>query len=181
MGITHHNPGITPLMKIVDIDNGDGYNRNIEHKGMIIRFPKGNTSMLYDVKTINGVKIVFIRYIHYDNRKELLNLLAFAAQWWSQLKPNMVYYREKDRKNGAGKYLMKDMGFERNEVRNELKPFNCLEDGGWPCSCKVYEYIIYGINRKSTTTKQTSKQKRARAKREKNIRINSRKNLKTIV
>ena len=93
----------------------------------------------------------------------------------------MVYYREKDRKNGAGKYLMKDMGFERNEVKNELSPFDCLEDGGWPCSCKIYEYIIYGINRKQSPKKQTESEKRRRAKRDKNVRINSRKNLKTIV
>lgn len=170
----HYNPSMEPFMEVVDLDNGKGYSKNIKRKGMLIRFPRGKTSMLYEVKVIDNVKIVFIKYIHYDTLRELYSLLAFAAQWWSNLKPNMVYYREKDRRNAVGKHLQAKMGFTRCEVKNELLPFSCKVDRGWPCSCKVYEYTIYNV--KSTKAKSTKTAKRRR----KNLRANKSRDLHII-
>lgn len=139
----HYNPYISPFMDIVDSDNGDGYSKNIHRFGNFISIPDSNTKMLYEVKTLEGARIVFIRYIHYDNVDELLNLLAFACQWWTNLKPSMIYMREKSRPNDAGRYLIK-LGFKRTRIPNELKPFDCNIDGV-DCHCPVYEYCAYGV------------------------------------
>lgn len=149
----HYNPYIAPFMDIVDKDNGNGYHKNLPSNGMFITVPNSNTKMFYEVKTINGATIIFIRYIHYDNLKQLMNLLAFACQWWKSAKPNMIYMREKDRKNGAGKYLEK-LGFFKSRVKNDLEEFDCNIDG-WPCKCNVYEYSTYNINRKKKKSSKT--------------------------
>lgn len=145
-----YNPNIAPLMQIIDQENGRGYSVNIKNQGMIIRIPNSTTEMLYEVMIKEeNVKLVFIRYIHYENKRQLLTLLAFAAQWWMKLEPNMIYFCEKDRKNGAGKYL-KLLGFHDDLVKNRLKPFHCLQCGGGdPCTCHVHEYYIYGVKRRS--------------------------------
>ena len=131
-----------PFMKVVDKDNGEGYSVNLPRTGCFITVPNSNTKMMYEVKTIDGSKIVFIRYIHYDTKKQLLSLLAFAVQWWSSLKPSMIYMREKKRRNGVGDILVK-LGFSKNRVKNQLKQFDCNIDGT-PCQCPVYEYFVYG-------------------------------------
>jgi hypothetical protein len=144
-----YNPNIPPLMEIVDKDNGKGYNKNIHSKGMIIRVPNSTTEMLYEVEIREpNIKIVIIRYIHYDTKRQLLTLLAFAAQWWMRLKPNMVYYFEKDRKNGVGKYL-ELIGFQTQRIANKMKPFDCLQCGNpLKCQCKVSEYYVYGVGKR---------------------------------
>lgn len=77
----YYNGKIRPLIKVIDDDNGKGYaEANIKTQGCLLKLPKGNTQMLYEVKIIDNVRAVYIRYIHYDNKKELLNLLAFACQ-----------------------------------------------------------------------------------------------------
>ena len=99
--------------------------------------------MLYQIKNVDNVTVVFIRYIHYENEKQLLNLLAFACKWWKNLKPNMVYYKEKDREKSVGSFLT-SLGFLKFKVKNELKEFDCLIDGK-DCKCDVNEFYIYGI------------------------------------
>lgn len=145
----YYNEKIQPLIKIIDKENGEGYAQaNIKARGYLLKLPSSNTQMLYEVKMIDDVIAVYIRYIHYDNKTELLNLLAFTCQWWRQLKPHLVYYREKERRNSAGEYLLEKLGFIGSSVKNELKPFKCLRDGGNPCKCKVNEYIAYQTTRK---------------------------------
>lgn len=139
-----YNPHIAPVLEQADKDNGQGYSVNLPNTGYIITLPDDETKMLYEVKTIENVRVVFIRYIHYKNMKALLNLFSFAVQWWSNLKPDMIYYREKERPDAAGKFIKGLRGFKEKEIVNSLKPFNCLIDG-MPCQCKVYEYTCYNI------------------------------------
>lgn len=63
------------------------------------------------------------------------------------MKPHIVYYREKERKNSAGEFLVEKLDFLDGTVKNELAPFECLIDG-YPCKCKVKEYIAYQATRK---------------------------------
>lgn len=146
MSMQHYNPSITPFMEVVDKDNGKGYSKNLPKNGMLISIPNSNTKMFYELKFIEGATIIFIRYIHYDNEKQLKNLLAFACQWWKSTKPNMIYMREKDRKNAAGRYL-EMLGFFKSKIKNELEEFDCNVDG-WPCHCNVFEYTSYNIAEK---------------------------------
>lgn len=141
--INSYNPKLMPFMEIVDADNGVGYHVNLPHNGYLITLKSGKTKMMYEIKSIDGVKIIFVRYIHYASKKELLTLLAFAVQWWKNAKPSLIYMREKERKNSVGKYLVA-LGFDKNRIQNKLKPFNCKIDGV-PCKCPVYEYTAYNI------------------------------------
>lgn len=160
-----YNPNIAPLMQIIDQENGRGYSQNIKNQGMIIRIPNSTTQMLYEVMIKEeNIKLVFVRYIHYENKRQLLTLLAFAAQWWMRLEPNMIYFSEKSRKNGAGKYL-KLLGFHEDRVKNKLRPFHCMACGGGdPCVCPVYEYYIYGVKKRKKATKPVAQQRKAPAK-----------------
>lgn len=137
-----YSPELEDFKQIVDADNGEGYHVNITMKGNFVKFDHGTTKMLYEIKNLEGVKIVFIKYIHYETKKELLSLLAFATQWWKNLKPSLVYYREKERKHRVGKVL-KELGFEESTIPNTLEPFDCLIDGR-DCNCTIYEYVIHG-------------------------------------
>ena len=140
-----YSPDLEIVMDIIDDDNGKGFNKNIPKKGQIFRLnkPGSNTRILYEVKIIDTVKIIFLRYIHYDNESELLKILAFAVKFWRNMKANMVYYREKDRDNGVGEKLT-EIGFYNRKVDNNFEEFDCLRDG-WPCNCNVYEYWIAGV------------------------------------
>lgn len=148
----HYNPQIAPYMELIDQENGKGYCANISKRGNFIKTQNGGASLFYEVKTIANsedptdmVRVVCINYLHYENKKELMSLLAFSCQWWKNLKPRLIYYREKDRKHSAGKYL-KELGFKDTQLKNKLKEFDCLVDGGHPCTCKVTEYCGYKFN-----------------------------------
>lgn len=138
-----YNPGVERVKALSDRDNGNGFSANIPDHGRVITLTNGKTCMLYEIKRVEGLSIVFIRYIHYESKRELLSLLAFAVQWWHNLRPSMVYFREKRRPNGAGDTLKK-MGFTVSQVNNDLRPFDCKVDG-IPCKCPVYEYVAYNI------------------------------------
>ena len=138
---THYNPAVEPLIKLIDADNGKGYSKNIETRGLIIKLENSDAQMLYEVKKIKEIRAVFIRYIHYNTEDELYSLLAFAVKWWRNLNPHIVYYKEKDRDNKVGEYLTSKLNFQESQVKNTLKEFDCLRDGGHPCTCKVYEYV----------------------------------------
>ena len=139
-----YNPHIAPVLEQADKDNGQGYSANLPHTGYVVVLPDNETKMLYEVKNIENVRVVFIRYIHYKNMKSLLDLLSFAVQWWANLRPDMIYMREKERKGAAGKFIKGLKGFNEHQIANNLKQFNCNIDG-MPCQCKVYEYTCYNI------------------------------------
>lgn len=149
----HYNPYVAPFMQVIDKDNGNGYHINVPGNGFIVTIPNSNTKVLYEIKHIESIKAIFIRYIHYDNKKELLSLLAFCCQWWNNLKPDIIYFKEKTRKNAAGVYL-EQLGFVKKQIGNNLLPFNCNIDGS-PCKCNVYEYYAYNIAATSAQKKQT--------------------------
>lgn len=138
-----YNSKVEEVLSLSDDDNGYGYSANLPRYGRVISLSHGETCMLYEIKHVEGLTIVFIRYIHYETKRDLLSLLAFSVQWWHNLRPAMIYFREKKRDNGAGDILRK-MGFVRNEVKNDLRPFECNIDGN-PCHCPVYEYVAYNI------------------------------------
>lgn len=139
----HYNGKIKQLITLIDKDNGEDYHKNVKTKGYLLRLPNSDTQMLYQLKIVDNIKVLYIRYIHYTNRKELLNLLAFAAQWWRNLKPHIVYYKEKHRQNEAGDYLEEYLKFSRDSINNELLPFHCLIDKDTKCKCPIYEYLTY--------------------------------------
>lgn len=145
MARKNYNPELEVIMDIVDEDNGEGYSKNIPKKGQVFRFskPGSRTRILYEVKIIDKVRVIFLRYIHYDNESELLKVLAFACKFFKGLEANMVYYREKDRDHPAGKYL-EDVGFYSRPVESDFEEFDCKQDG-WPCNCEVKEYWIAGV------------------------------------
>lgn len=142
MGAKGNPAELQEFFDIIDEENGIGYSANISDKGYFVRLANSNAKVFYEVKNLNGgARVIFINYIHYNNKKEMLSLLAFCCQWWHNLKPTMVYLREKNRPRSAGKYL-KSMGFNCVELENNLKPFNCNIDGS-PCQCPVYEYTAF--------------------------------------
>lgn len=140
------NEAVRPLFTIIDKENGTGYNKNISSKGYIVKMPKSNTQMLYTVKFVpvdgTDLKILKINYIHYDNKKELLNLLAWTVKWWTALKPNIIIYREKDRHDKTIDQMLRKCGFLAHKIHPHLHEFDCKIDG-WPCDCNVYELMAY--------------------------------------
>lgn len=138
-----YNSSLENFKVVIDEDNGQGYANNMPKKGFLISHPASgsNTKMFYETKVMEHIRVVFIRYIHYDNKKELLDLLAFAVQWWQSMRPQIIVMNEKERNKAAGDYLVK-LGFTKRAISNNLKPFDCLIDGDH-CQCDVYEYAAY--------------------------------------
>lgn len=138
-----YNSALVKFRDVIDEDNGRGFAENMPEKGYLLSHPKpgSNTKMFYETKVMERIRVVFIRYIHYDNKKELLDLLAFAVQWWQSMRPQIIVMNEKERSHAAGDYLVK-LGFSKRGIPNHYKPFDCLKDGN-PCHCSVYEYAAY--------------------------------------
>lgn len=137
------NPEAEEFKEIADEENGTGYSKNLKVSGCIIKLPDNHSKMLYEIKNIENIRVVIIKYITYDSEKALLNLLAFFTQFIRNLNPHLIYYKEKEREAHPGDFLKKYCKFNKTEIPNKLQNFNCFFDSGNPCTCDVYEFVGY--------------------------------------
>lgn len=121
----------------IDRDNGKGYSSNINLNGYV--FTKRNSFIVFELKNIEDVRVCHIKYIHWENERELMNILTCCCNFWMGNRVQFIFYKEKERKGGTVQYL-KDLGF-REEIADPVKwkwKFACSECGQDKCSCMVH-------------------------------------------
>ena len=127
------------MMKLIDSENGEGFSKNIDIGGY--NFFKNNTFISFRISNVDGISVANIKYIYSDNTKDLISVLAYAANFWIGMKIKFIYYKEKEKANYAINELSK-LGFTIvKDIKSEGWKYNnfiCKKDGN-PCSCKLRE------------------------------------------
>jgi hypothetical protein len=125
------------IISSIDSENGAGFYKNIKMDGYT--FYKNNSFILFKMMKVEDVYIVNIRYIYADNIVDLLNLLAFCANFWVGMKVKFIYYSEKEKAPYVLKALS-NLNFtveRKNDVKWEDN-FKCLYHQG-ECKCQKIE------------------------------------------
>lgn len=124
------------IRSIIDLENGKGYNPNVNINGYT--FTKNGSFITFEFKYVEDVKICHIKYIYFENIKDLTTIMVNCCNFWMGNKVQFIFYKEKKKENSAIKFL-ENLNF-RVEVIDRPKwkfPFKCLthED---ECLCAVY-------------------------------------------
>lgn len=125
------------MKHLIDSENGKGFSENIPLDGY--NFFKNNSFISFKISKVEDVQVVIIRYIYSDNKKDLVNILAYCCNFWMGMQVKLIYYREKEKSSYAIDYL-REIGFKVSSVdkykwRNK---FECIK-GESPCTCRVIE------------------------------------------
>lgn len=123
----------------IDFENGDGFHRNINTKEYV--FTKNRSFILFNMRNIDGVVVCIINYIYYENYKDLLTIMAFAANFWMGNKVRFLSFAEKAKKISAIKFL-KALGFKEDQENHPdwQYPFDCVKHGA---NCTCIKYMMY--------------------------------------
>lgn len=130
------------IRKIIDSENGVGYNQNVNLNGYT--FKKNNSFIIFDFKLYEDIKICYIKYIYFDNENDLWNILANCANFWMGNGIKFLFYKEKEKlnpKSSAIKYL-KSLNFRVSAIsvhdyKYDFKCNRCGHDAN-QCRCTFY-------------------------------------------
>lgn len=128
------------LREIIDQENGEYFSLNIGLNGYI--FSKNGSFIIFDIKNIENIQTCHIKYIYFDSIKSLRVLLTYSANFWMGNKVQFIFYKEKEKKQSAIKYL-KQLGFLVKTISGGYKwkyKFACNKHGT-NCTCNVYHLI----------------------------------------
>lgn len=125
------------IRAVIDADNGEGFSSNINLNGYV--FTKRDSFLIFELKTIEDVRVCHIKYIHFVNEKDAMTILTYCCNFWMGNHVQFLFYREKDRDGGCRKYL-KDLGF-REYMHDSYRwkwRFHCKSCHDTKCHCTVY-------------------------------------------
>jgi len=125
------------MRQVMDRENGAGFSNNFNLNGYV--FQRKGTFVVFELRTMEGIKICHIKYIHVERKEDLLPVMAYCCNFWMGNRVQFIFYREKERKNGAFEFL-KGLGF-----RDEVNPhhqwkwaFQCVDCHQKKCVCAVH-------------------------------------------
>ena len=129
------------MKDIIDIENGDGFHRNVDLNGF--NFIKNRTFSCFKIYRLMNVNSVIISYIHMESKAELMSLLAYSTNFWMGKRVKFIYFMQKE--NSYSKELfseLRKLGFKvmtRDHLPDDFKySYDCLEDS-FECECQIYE------------------------------------------
>ena len=125
------------IRDVMDKENGAGFSNNFNLNGYV--FQKQGSFIVFELKLIEDVKVCHVKYIHYENQKDLQTILAYSCNFWMGNNVQFMFYKEKHRKNGVVEKL-KSLGFREEVVKgtNWKWKFACTECRNDPCTCVVH-------------------------------------------
>ena len=130
------------IQNIIDSENGKGYYRNINLKGYT--FTKNRSFIIFELKTLEDIRICHIKYIHFEDEKDLINIMAYCCNFWMGNKVQFIYYKEKDRKSSEKiKDFLRSLNFriETIDRPNWRWKFDCIkEECVNECKCVVWSF-----------------------------------------
>ncbi len=126
------------ILKIIDKENGIGYSNNINLNGYT--FTKNESFIIFEFKLIEDVKICHIKYIYFKDQKDLITIMVNCCNFWMGNRVQFIFFREKQKKTSAIKFLEK-LNF-RIEVIDRPKwkfSFKCVnhKNKDEECKCAV--------------------------------------------
>ena len=132
---------INKIKYIIDKENGKGYSDNINLKGYI--FTRNNSFIVFELKNIEDVRVCHIKYIYFDNTKDLKTIIVNCANFWMGYKIQFLFFKEKEKKISAVKFL-ESLNFRKDVVRNnnwkhDFECNVCGEKHLEKCECALYK------------------------------------------
>lgn len=127
------------IKAIIDAENGEGYSNNINLNGYT--FIREDSFIVFELKTIDGVKICHIKYISYANEVDLITLMVHCCNFWMGNKVQFIFYKEKEKCHSARKFL-ENLNFRVEELEEQHWKFDfrCNKEKDHHCKCPVFQF-----------------------------------------
>lgn len=132
---------INKIKYIIDRENGKGYSNLINLKGYV--FTRNNSFIVFELKNIEDVRVCHIKYIYFDNIKDLKTIIVNCANFWMGYKVQFLFLKEKRKPVSAIRFL-ESLNFRKEVVRNNTwnHDFECnicnAQDKDH-CECVLYK------------------------------------------
>ena len=125
------------VREIIDRENGKGFSRNINLNGYM--FTHKNSFIVFELKVLDEIRICHIKYIYFDNVKDLITIMVYACNFWLGNKVQFLFFKEKKKNVSAIKFL-ENLNFRKEMVENYNWPykFECKLEDDTDCNCPVY-------------------------------------------
>lgn len=107
--------------KLIDSENGIGFSNNVNIKGY--KFIKHNSFIIFEMKVIDNVRVAHVKYLFFDNTKDLLTLFATACKFWMGNKIEFFVFKE-HHKLASAKDLFLEFGFTERVQENVNWPYD---------------------------------------------------------
>lgn len=98
------------MCKIIDSENGEGFHKNVDLSGYT--FYKDESFISFKIMSVEGVKIVYIKYIYATSREALVSLMAYCVNFWAGNQIKFIYYLEHKRKSAYSMKFLSKLGFK---------------------------------------------------------------------
>lgn len=127
------------IRAIIDGENGQGYSNNLNLKGY--QFKRKNSFIIFELKNLEDLRICHIKYIYFDNVKDLITVMVHACNFWRGNKIQFLFYKEKH-KNVSARKLLENLNFRSEELENVSYkyPFHCKIEDSDECNCIVHTF-----------------------------------------
>jgi len=99
------------LQKLIDLEHGINYHRNVNLSGYTIYRDKSFISFRF--VEINNINTVVIEYIYVTNKTSLIKLLSWCINFWTGNAVKFIYYKEHLRKSNVVEKYLPLLGFEK--------------------------------------------------------------------
>ena len=122
----------------IDRDNGKGFSSNINLNGYV--FTKHESFIVFEFKTIEDAKVCHVKYVHWENERDLMSILVCCCNFWMGNKVQFIFYKEKERQGGVADRL-RDLGF-REEITEGYQwkwRYECTQCHSTHCKCAVHK------------------------------------------
>ena len=126
------------MRRIIDEDNGPGFSSNINLNGYV--FKKNGSFIVFQFRNIEDVKVCHIKYLHYENEKDLMTILVYCCNFWMGNNVQFIFYKEKGGRAKSLVSYLKDLNF-REEILSKYNwkwKFRCNHCGNEKCTCLVH-------------------------------------------
>lgn len=127
------------IREIIDKENGVGFSDNINLNGYT--FTKNGSFIVFELKHLEDVKICHIKYIHFNNEKDLTTIMVNCCNFWMGNKVQFIYYKEKEREFNSAVDFLEKLNFrtERIDRPTWRWPFTCrVLTHKEECTCPVF-------------------------------------------
>lgn len=97
------------MCQIIDSENGKNFHKNVDLSGYT--FYKDESFISFKIMSVEGVRIVYIKYIYATSREALVSLMAYCVNFWAGNQIKFIYYLEHKRNSAYAIKFLKKLGF----------------------------------------------------------------------
>ena len=130
------------IREIIDSENGKDFSFNINLNGYV--FTKNGSFIVFEFKNVEGIKICHIKYIHFNNEKDLITILSNCCNFWMGNGIRFIFYKEKERDTNSPIEILESLNFRKDIIDKHLwkYEFDCNRchnlNKHKKCECRVF-------------------------------------------